>query len=274
MSKSKRKKSGKNGLRNFSIVYILVTVFIPFIPIIIWSFAFRWNYPNVVPEWGLRAWKYALSQKSIISSLLLSINVSLTVTLISLCVGMPAAKVLGTKDFKGKKVVETIVTLPAIVPVLVVIMGLQVIFIKINLINTFWGVVIVQLIPTIPYMIMYLQSTFEDYPVSYEDQAKVLGASTMVTFFQITIPIIYPGIIVASLYAFLVSWSQYLLTIMIGGPNVRTLPTQLFAFIGSGDNAISAVVSIIFVFPAILMLLITSRYLSGNGEKKSGGNEV
>lgn len=266
MYKSKRKSHKSNKLRNFSIIFIIMSVFIPFIPIIIWSFAFRWNYPKLIPEWGLRAWKYAFSQKSLLSSMFVSINLSFVATFISLCVGMPAAKVLATKEFKGKKIVETIITLPAIVPILVVIMGIQIIFIKINLINTFWGVVIVQLITTIPYMVMYLQSTFKDYPVAYEEQAKVLGASSIVIFFKITIPIIYPGIIVASLYAFLVSWSQYLLTIMIGGPNVRTLPTQLFAFIGSGDNAISAVVSIIFVFPAILMLLITSSYLSGKLE--------
>jgi putative spermidine/putrescine transport system permease protein len=149
-------------------------------------------------------------------------------------------------------------------------MGLQVIFIKIGLINTFWGVVIVQLIPTMPYMVMYLQSTFEDYPIDFEDQARVLGATPIVTFFKITIPIIFPGIVVACLYSFLVTWSQYLLTVMIGGPAVRTLPTVLFAYIGSGDNAISATVSIIFVFPAILMLLITSIYLSGDKDLKTG----
>jgi putative spermidine/putrescine transport system permease protein len=120
-----------------------------------------------------------------------------------------------------------------------------------------------------PYMVMYLQSTFADYPLEFEDQARVLGASPMNTFFKVTIPIIFPGIVVAFLYAFLVSWSQYLLTVMIGGPNVRTLPTILFAYIGSGDNAISAAVSILFILPAILMLLITSKYLSGESEEKA-----
>lgn len=274
MAEKYKKLAKKNGLRKFSVLFIFVTVFVPFLPILIWSFSFRWNYPNITPQWGMRAWNYVLTQKSILSSLGLSVVLSLVVTFISLCIGLPASKVLGTKEFRGKKLVETIITLPAIVPVLVVIMGLQIIFIKAGLINSFWGVVIVQLIPTMPYMVMYLQSTFEDYPVEFEDQARVLGSTPLVTFFKITIPIIFPGIVVACLYSFLVSWSQYLLTVMIGGPNVRTLPTILFAYIGSGDNAISATVSIIFVFPAVLMLLITSKYLSRDAGALSGGKKV
>lgn len=261
----------KNTFRNIIIAAIFICTFIPFVPIIIWSVSFRWAYPSLAPQFGARAWNYIVSQKSIISALFTSIGLSGIVTLISLIVGLPAARALGMYRFKGKKAVELIITLPAIVPSLAVIMGLQIIFIKIGLINSFLGVVIVHLIPTMPYMVMYLSSTFQDYQVAYEEQARVLGASTFKSFTLVTIPIIWPGIVVGSLYSFLVSWSQYLLTIMIGGPTVRTLPTILFAFLGSGDNAVSSAVSLVFILPALAMLALSSKYLSGSNKSSLGG---
>ncbi len=250
--------------RKLAVVAIVLGTFIPFLPIIIWSFSFRWAYPSLLPEFGLRAWEYIFTQGDIIESLFLSIGLSSIVTVASLAVGFPASRALGLYKFKGKRLCETILTLPAIVPGLAVLMGLQVIYIQIGLINTFWGVVIAHLIPTMPYMIMYLTSTFEDYQIAYEQQARTLGASPLKCIFIITIPIIWPGIVVAALYSFLVSWTQYLLTIMVGGPAVRTLPTILFAFLGSGDYPVSSAVALIFILPALLMLAFSSKYLSGD----------
>lgn len=257
----------RKGWRNFIVIMIFIAVFVPFIPIIVWSFSQRWAYPDILPQIGMRAWNYVFSQRIILGALWNSIWTSLIVTLVSLLIGLPAAKALGMMKFKGKGLVETLVTLPAIVPPLAVVMGLQIIFIKIGLINTPIGVIIVHLIPTMPYMVMYLQSTFQDYPPQYEEQARVLGANRIKTFAMITIPIILPGMVVAALYSFLVSWSQYLLTMMIGGPNVKTLPTVLFSLLSSGDNAVSAAVAIIFVLPAVLMLFMTSKFLTGSRQK-------
>lgn len=254
----------KTLFRKITVAVIFLVVFGPFIPLLIWSCSLRWTFPSLVPEWSMRAWNYVFSQSAIIQGLYTSIWTSFAVTFFALVIGLPAARALGTMRFKGKKFAETLVTLPAIVPTLAVVMGLQVIFIKIGLTNTYTGVIIVQLIPTLPYMIMYLQSTFMDYNTDYEDCARVLGANSTITFFKVTMPIIWPGVIVASLYSFLVAWSQYLLTVVIGGAKVKTLPTILFAYLGSGDNAMSAAVSLVFILPAILILILTSKYLSGS----------
>ncbi len=259
------KKIRKMSLtRKLTVLAIVLGVFVPFLPIVIWSFSFRWAYPSLIPEFGLRAWEYIFTQSEIIESLFLSILLSSVVTIVSLIIGFPASRALGLYKFKGKRLCETVLTLPAIVPGLAVLMGLQVIYIKIGLINTFWGVVIAHLIPTMPYMIMYLTSTFEDYQIAFEYQARTLGCSRFKCIFLITIPIIWPGIVVAALYSFLVSWTQYLLTIMIGGPAIRTLPTLLFSFLSSGDYPVSSAVALIFILPALLMLVFSSKYLSGD----------
>ncbi|MEI2691740.1 MAG: ABC transporter permease subunit [Anaerolineae bacterium] len=68
----------------------------------------------------------------------------------------------------------------------------------------------------------------------------MLGAGPWRIFWHVTLPAIFPGVVVAALFAFLISWSQYLLTLLIGGGSVITLPVLLLAFANSGDYAITA----------------------------------
>ena len=80
---------------------------------------------------------------------------------------------------------------------------------------------------------------------------------------SVMLPLTGPGIVVAGLFAFLLSWSQYLATLIIGGGKVITLPVLLFALIGSGDRPVAAAVSLVFVAPAFLALLFSAKYLGG-----------
>ena len=75
---------------------------------------------------------------------------------------------------------------------------------------------------------------------------------------------------VAGLFAFLVSWSQYVLTLLIGGGQVVTLPVLLFSSVPGGDSASIAAQSLLFVGPGLLILLVTSRYLSGEDTALQG----
>ena len=78
------------------------------------------------------------------------------------------------------------------------------------------------------------------------------------------LPLTLPGIMVAGLFSFLLSWSQYLSTLIIGGGRITTLPILLFALMGSGDRPVAAAVSIVFVAPALLALLFSTRYIGGS----------
>jgi putative spermidine/putrescine transport system permease protein len=65
------------------------------------------------------------------------------------------------------------------------------------------------------------------------------------------------------MFAFIISWEQYLLTLLIGSGQVITLPVLLFSFAVGGNNATTAALCLLFVAPSILILLFTSRYLTG-----------
>jgi putative spermidine/putrescine transport system permease protein len=84
------------------------------------------------------------------------------------------------------------------------------------------------------------------------------------------LPSIFPGLVVASLFAFLISWDQYIATIIIAGGFVKTLSILVVAAAGGGERAISGALSIVFVAPAIVFLIIASRYLTGEGASLGG----
>ena len=271
MEEIKRKKT-TNPIRTIIYLGIILGVIIPMVPQLVWAYSHRWLFPSIIPsEWSIRAWEYIANPNTkVLSSTLNSLIIALSVTAISILVGVPAGKALGMYSFRGKNIVELIILSPTIIPGLAVTMGMQVIFIRLGLTDTMIGVIIVHLIPTIPYMTISMSGVFANYDPAFEEQARSLGAGSTKTFFLITIPTVFPGIVIGGMFAFLISWGQYILTIIIGGGRVITLPLLLFSFAGSGDFALTSALSIIFLLPSIIILLMTSKYLSGKSSAMGG----
>jgi putative spermidine/putrescine transport system permease protein len=256
----------KISKRNMAAAAVIVAVLLPFLTLIMWSFSARWFFPDLWPaQWGLRAWRYVLGTagSQIISGLTQSMRVALVTAVISVVIGVPAGRALGLYSFRGKDMISVILTLPVIVPPLCVAMGLHLWFIKLGLAETFWGVVLVHLTFCLPYSVFVMWGVFSNYNPDFEDQARSLGANSWKLITRVMLPLTLPGIMVAGLFSFLLSWSQYLSTLIIGGGRVTTLPILLFALMGSGDRPVAAAVSIVFVMPAFLALLLSAGYLGG-----------
>ena len=251
---------------------LLLWLVAPMIPLLIWSISFRWFFPSLLPsQLSSRAWEYVFSPTSgALPALRDTTIIALSVTVISILIGIPAGRALGMHQFRGKRLIELLILAPTIVPGLAVVMGIQVVFIKLGLANTIIGVILVHLIPTLPYMVLVMAGVFANYQPEFEEQARSLGADPLRTMWYVMIPSILPGVIVGGLFVFLISWSQYILTLLIGGGVVLTLPMLLYNFAASGDNAMTGALSIIFVLPGILILLLTARYLTGENAAAGG----
>jgi putative spermidine/putrescine transport system permease protein len=263
-------------VRVISGVVLIVWLVLPLVPLAIWSFARGWRFPSILPqEWTLAAWGYALSDTSgVLHSLLLTVWIAACATVLSVLIGVPAGRALGMHRFRGRAWVELIMLAPVIVPGIAVVLGLHVVFIGLGLTNTITGVVLVHLIPTLPYVTLVMAGIFASYDVAFEQQARSLGASPLQAFWHVTLPAILPGIIVGALFAFLVSWSQYVLTLVIGGGRVVTLPLLLFNFVASGRNDIAAAIAMIYILPGVLILIVTARHLSGRSGAIAGVGQI
>jgi putative spermidine/putrescine transport system permease protein len=258
------------GLLTLSVLALSVAA--PFAAFALNAFSFRWFYPQLWPrEWSLRAWLRILSVRSgLLQALGTSLGLGFAVTLVSLAIGLPAARALGMRSFRGKRLVQFIILAPVMVPSMAVGMGLSVLFVRLGLGGTWLGVALVHLVPVLPYVILPLSGTFRNYDDCLEAQARTLGAGPVRVFLEITIPAIFPGLVVAGLFAFLISFSQYLLTMLIGGGRVVSLPVLLFSSIPGGDNPAIAALSLVFVLPSVFILVFTSRYLSGGSSAMQG----
>lgn len=256
----------KTANRKVACAAVATSVLLPFTVLIVWSFSSRWFYPQLWPvQWGVRAWQYIFGPAGaqIMAGLIQSLVVALSTAVVSLAIGVPAGRALGLYDFRGKDFISVMLMLPVIVPPLCVAMGLHLWFIKLGLAETFIGVVLVHLTFCLPYSIFVMWGVFSNYNPDYESQARSLGANPWKIILRVMLPLTLPGIMVAGLFSFLLSWSQYLSTLIIGGGRITTLPILLFALMGSGDRPVAAAVSIVFVAPAFLALLFSARYLGG-----------
>ena len=246
-------------------VLIVIAILTPLLPLVIWSVAYRWYFPDLLPaQSSLRAWRYLFSGNAKTGQgLLQGTLIAISTTALSLLVGVPAGRALGLHEFKGKKWVHFFILAPTIVPSIAVVMGIHILFIKLRLTGTLIGVILVHLIPTMPYVTMVMSSVFANYQPEYEEQARTLGARWWHIGWHITLPAILPGLVVGGMFAFIISWEQYLLTVLIGSGQVITLPVLLFSFAGSGNKSVTAALCLLFVAPSLLILLVSARYLTG-----------
>ena len=259
-----------------AVVLLIFLLLTPLIAFFFNAFSFRWFYPQLFPnELSLRAWESIFSANSKVSVALLNSTIlAVGVTFSSVVIGLPAARALGLYKFRGKRIVEFLIISPTIVPGIAVAMGLNINFIRWGLSGNILGVGLVHLVPVMPYVVLTLSGVFANYNPDYEQQARSLGAGALATFWYVTLPAIFPGIVVASLFAYLISWSQYILTFLIGAGQVITMPVLLFSTASGSNNALTAAMSLVFVAPSILILILTARFLSGKSSAVGGFGQI
>lgn len=220
----------------------------------VWSLAGAWFYPALLPgEWSLRAWASALSPDTPLwASLWGSVWVGTVTAVTATALALPAARALNGWPGRSRAWVQSALLAPLILPAFAGVMGIQVVFIRLGLADTPAGVVAAHLIVAVPYAVAVLSATFAGYDARLEDAARTLGASRTAVWWQVTLPAVRSGVLVALLMAFLVSWSEYLLTLIVGGAQVRTLPLLLFSAVQGGDYALSGALGLVYLLPPLL----------------------
>ncbi len=247
--------------------FVAALALAPVALLVIWSFARGWYWPALLPrEWSGRAWAYVMSPVSdVLPAMTASIAIALAVTAAAVLIALPAARALALHQFHGRGLALFLLLLPVLAPPLASAMGVHSLFVRYGLTDTLLGVILVHLIPAAPYATLMLMGSFSAFDPDAEAQARTLGASRLAVWRYVTLPAIAPGLAVAAAFAFLVSWSQYLTTLFIGGGRVMTLPLTLVVFQRSGDESITAALSLVFLAPAVVVFLVVARHLRSDG---------
>ena len=236
----------------------VLAILFPMAVIAIWSVTGRWPWPNLMPEsWTLRTLEELLFGSAKLPELLLSsISLAAAVALLATVISILTARATEFYDFPGKGIIRFSGMLPLLVPGTVFAMGIQLVMLKLGLADKIAGVVLVHLVCALPYCIAIMGDVTRAVGVRLEEQAQVLGASPMRAFFAVTLPALIPGILSSVSMGFILSYSQYFTTLIVGGGRVKTIALVLVPYIQSGDRALASAYSVAFVGSAMIVFFI------------------
>ena len=245
-----------------------ILLIMPLVVLGLFALSIQWFYPQPFPvNWTTQAFSRLLNDSRTIKAIFDSIFLALVVSFFSLVIAYPAARVIGLRSFPGKQWIWLIIFLPTVIPPLAIGMGLSILALQTGLAGSYIGIILAHIIPTLPYTVLTLAGVFSRYDENFEYQALALGAGPARTFFTVTLRLLAPGLAVAGLFAFLISWSQYLLTLLVGGGRILTLPILLFSTVSGGNPTTISALSLLFLAPPVFVIAGTARFLAQNPNK-------
>jgi putative spermidine/putrescine transport system permease protein len=226
---------------------------------LVWSISPQWNFPSLVPsEMNASAWAQVASGK-LGEATLNSFIIAVGVTAISILVGFPSGRIFAKHQTLSLQALQTLVLFPTLLPTVMLAIGAQFLFAKLNLSGTMLGVLLSHLIVTLPYSTLISMGIFSNFNFNYELQARTLGASAVQALWFVTGRALAAGALSVALFSFLISWSQFALTIQIGAGRVQTLPMLVFAYINGGNMQFAAASTAMLILPTLLILIVSHR---------------
>ena len=246
-------------------------IVVPVLVLIVWGFADRWAWPNLLPPgFSLRAADTVFApHHGAIPVLLSSIALSLTVTLAATAVGTMSARALVFGHFRGKNLILFGSMLPLLVPATAFTMGASVVLIRLRLANTITGVFLVHVIYALPYTMNIMLDVTRAVGDGLEAQARVLGAGPWRAFCHAALPQLMPGLLSSMSMGYIISFSQYFLTLMVGGGKVITFSVLMVPIIQGGDRSLAALYALLFVAASLIVFVLfeagIKKWLLGTG---------
>ena len=245
-----------------AIGFFVVNLILLVATVIIDSFGQSW-FRTILPPAFTTDWYAALGQDHDMSLLLINtFTVATTTTVLALLIGIPAAYVLARKQFRGKALLTAALLLPMLVPSLVYGIPLATILLKLDLGRSLIGIIVINLVPIVPFVILILQPFIEQVDISLESASRMLGAGRMRTFRRVVLPLVIPGLLTAGVLAVVRTIAAFELTFLVATTgSTQTLVTALYGdFTGAGirahqETSAMAVVYMIFTMSFVVVAL-------------------
>lgn len=239
--------------------FLILWFLLPLVPIVMWAISNTWSFPAVLPsEFGVDGVRSALAAGGA-EAFLRSTGLALVVAALATPLGAVAARALVRGDVHIPGIVAAILFAPLALPPFAVVLGLDVLILRTGVPSTV-AVITLLTVAAIPYTTYLMRTAFGAYDFGYEEEARTLGASTSTIVRRIRIPMLAPALSGAALLAFLVGWSDYVITLLIGGGRLVTLPILVASFAaGTGNDAVVAALSVAAVCPPLVLVLLLAR---------------
>jgi putative spermidine/putrescine transport system permease protein len=207
---------------------------------------------------GSSDWRYALT---------LSVVIGLVSMVLAMALGTLAAIALARSSFRGKTILYPALLSPLIVPTILIAISLYLWLVRFHIVGSPLAIALGHVVVATPFVVVVVTAALEGLDPNYARAALSLGAHPLVAFVRVTAPIIRPALLSAAFLAFLASFDELLIAYFLSGPDVWTLPIQMFRGLRvSGPSPTIAAVSSLLIVVALLALAIQS----ANPARRSG----
>ncbi|MCP4398631.1 MAG: carbohydrate ABC transporter permease [bacterium] len=262
-------KSKKIAMRiRYTIVAISALVsLLPIYVMITTSFKTRVDAFSIPPKWfftpTLDNYKEVLFSQNFGRYFTNSLIIALTATLFSVSVGALAAYALARFRFMGKGVFTGSTMLLRMIPPVILVIPIFILWSRIGLTNGKTGLILTYIALNLPFNIWVLRTFISEIPIELEEAALIDGCSDAGIFFKIIMPLIAPGLAVASIFTFRISWNEFILSLVLTNRYTRTLPVAVSLYltdVGIEWGQITAIATLI-ALPAFIFTFAAAKSL-------------
>ena len=235
--------------------FAMVFLYIPIVVLIVYSF----NDSKIIASWQGFTFKYYIQlfhNRDILVALQNTLIIGFLSTIISTVLGITAALALENLKFKGKNIFSLLIFLPLVMPEILLGVSLAIFFSTLKIEMGMTTVLISHITFCVSYTIIVIQSRLSDFDYSLEEAAMDLGANKFQIFWKIKLPLLFPGILAASLLAFTLSLDDFVITFFTSGRGFNTLPVYVEGAIRRGTlttiNSLSTFLIGFTIFLAVI----------------------
>ncbi|MDP9807922.1 putative spermidine/putrescine transport system permease protein [Rhizobium tibeticum] len=229
------------------------------------SFATRWLGTWLPAGWTTRWYFSAWKEFQLSSVVLVTFEIVFTVVIISGFLGITTAYALARRDFPGKRLVILLFLLPLLIPPLTYGIPLATVLYQLGLGGTFWGVVLINVVPSLPFVVLVMIPFIEQIDPRIEAAARVFGAGTTSLFLRILLPLLLPGMLAALLLVLVRTIAMFELTFLIAGPTTQTLVVSLYyAVFASGVRAGQSIdaMAVVYMVTTLFWLVLALQFVN------------
>ena len=245
--------------------FFIVNLFAMIATVVTSSFSTRWLRSWLPDGWTTRWYGAAWAEFQLGDVLTVTFQIVFLVVFLSGLIGVPAAYALARRDFPGKKLVMLLFLLPLLVPPITFGIPLATVLYRTGLAGSMSGVVLANLVPTVPFVILVMIPFIEQIDTKIEAAARVFGANTFKLFVHVLLPLLMPGILAALLLVLVRTIAMFELTFLTAGPTSQTLVVALYyAVFAAGVRAVQSIdaMAVIYMVTTLVWLIIALRFVN------------
>lgn len=266
----KRKKKAKQ-VKRISVLFctlVYLFLFLPIFVVVANSFNATTSKPYLswkgfTLDWYVELW----DNTALLSSFGNTMMIAVLSTILSTVIGTLAAVGIYRYKFKGKGLINGLLYIPVVIPEIVIGIALLTIFSNVNIPRGMLTLILSHVSFCVPYVIFNVRARLSGYDNSIEEASMDLGANRLVTFFEITLPVLAPGIAGGALLAFTLSIDDVIISYFVNG-QTKTYPLKVMESIKSGVSPdVNALSTLILLGTIVLVFLTQSGIMSGKHKK-------